>query len=119
MRQLVTTIRRSLVKVLRMKTHERRLNYCATKTCTTMSTACSKSSTIGGRKLFPSDLVSMAENGGRWKKSAKNWASRARGSVNWRMSRSRNYAADSAKRSIRSGFRSQLKKSIHHSNFEQ
>src|SRR6266478_10201097 len=75
-----------------------------------MSTACSKRSTIGRRKSFPSVLVSMAERGRRSKKSAGNWAFRASGSVNWRMSPSRNYAARSAKRRIQSGFRSQLKK---------
>src|SRR6267143_106008 len=50
------------------------------------------------------------ERGRRSKKSAKNWVSRASGSVSWRISRSKNYAARSAKRRIQSGFRSQLKK---------
>src|ERR1700686_545586 len=72
--------------------------------------ACSRDSTIGRRKLFPSVLVSMVERGRRWKKSAKNWASRASGFVNWRISPSRNYAACSAKRRVQCGFRAQLKK---------
>src|SRR6266487_2845049 len=90
-------IRRRLAKVSETKKRERRLNYCATKTCTTRSAACSKYSTIGRRKSFPSVLVSTAESGRRSKKSARSWVSRASGSVNCRTSRSRNYAARSAK----------------------
>jgi hypothetical protein len=69
-----------------------------------MLATCSKHLTIGRRKSFPSDLVSMAEGGGLSEKSARSWASRARGSANWKIARS-------AKRRVPLDFRLQLKQS--------
>jgi len=62
------------------------------------------------KKIISHAWVSRAERGRRSMKSAKNWASRAREFVNWRISHSRNYAARSGKRRISSGFQPQLKK---------